>query len=120
MNEISNIFIRLRELSIQGASDTSAILNGASSTRKSNNSSPKSTASRTPPSLTAPSFSNGTAPNLEIQVGLNNNPQIDRFVYDSHKGLVTTIGSFGLGDVSTMTKENSQNNLAAIDAAIRT
>ena len=50
-------------------------------------------------------------------MGLYNNPTNDRFVFDTAPN-ETTLKALGLADVSTMTRENSQSNLAALDSAI--
>jgi flagellin len=117
MNEVGNILIRLRELSIQAASDTigdneRGFINKEVQQLKSEvDRISKST------EFNGTKLLDGSAPNMEVQVGLNNNKEIDRFTYDS-KNLVTNLSSFGIEDVSTMNKEDAQNNLGKIDDAI--
>ncbi|RYZ62747.1 MAG: hypothetical protein EOP09_18510 [Proteobacteria bacterium] len=62
---------------------------------------------------------NGEGQSLDIQVGLNNNPAQDRFSYDTSKTNTSSQG-LGVSDISTMTKEDAQNNLTKIDTAIST
>ncbi|MEK6578751.1 MAG: flagellin, partial [Bdellovibrionota bacterium] len=54
---------------------------------------------------------------LEIQVGLNNDPFNDRFVFDG-KGLQVDLQALGLGNISTETKVQAQENLTMLDGAI--
>jgi flagellin len=117
MNEISNIFIRLRELSIQGASDTIGETERGFINKEVQQLKSEVDRISNSTEFNGVKLLNGTAPNLEIQIGLTNNPTIDRFVYDSHT-LKTSLESFGIDGVSTMSKESSQNNLAALDMAI--
>jgi flagellin len=116
-NEISNILVRMRELSIQGASDTIGNLERsfinkeilqlkAEVDRIANNT-----------EFNGTKLLNGRGDKLEIQVGLNNNPTEDRLIFDGQMQNVTT-AALGIVDVATMTKEQSQNNLAMVDAAI--
>ena len=117
MNEISNIFIRLRELSIQGASDTIGDTERGFINKEVQQLKAEVDRISNSTEFNGTKLLNGMSPQLDIQVGLNNRPEVDRFVFDS-KGLVTTLNSFGLEGVSTATKEDSQNNLAALDGAI--
>jgi len=60
----------------------------------------------------------GEGDKLDIQIGLNNSPEHDRFTYDVSK-LNVMAGALGVGDVNTETKEAAQSNLAKIDDAIK-
>lgn len=117
MNEISNIFVRLRELSIQGASDTIGDTERGFIDKEVQQLKSEVDRISNSTEFNGTKLLNGMAPTLEIQVGANNSANIDRFVYDSHS-LTTTLGAFGMESVSTKTKENSQENLATLDAAI--
>ena len=59
----------------------------------------------------------GDGDKLEIQIGLNNSPEKDRFTYDVSK-LNVSAQALGVADVNTETKQASQENLAKIDNAI--
>ncbi len=115
--EISNILVRMRELSIQSASDTigsnergfidkevQALKNEVD--RISNNT-----------EFNGTKLLNGRSEKLDIQVGLNNKPDEDRIVFDA-AAQNTTLASLGLEPVSAMTKEDAQNNLAMLDTAL--
>lgn len=118
MNEISNILTRFRELSIQGASDTIG-----DKERMFIDKEVKQLRAEIDRIANTTEFNGrkllvGTGDMLEIQVGLNNSPEFDRFVYDTQK-LNVTAGALGVADVNTETKQASQENLEKIDNAIR-
>jgi len=117
MNEISNMLVRLRELSIQAASDTvgdlergfinkevQALKNEVDRISKSTD-------------FNGTKLLDGSAPTLEFQVGIRNSPELDRFTFDT-KELETNLETLGLSNVSTDSKEAAQNNLESIDSAI--
>jgi flagellin len=116
-NEISNILVRMRELSIQAASDTigdteRGFINKeiqalkAETNRIANNT-----------EFNGTKLLNGSADMLEIQVGINNDAVQDRLKFDPAQQNVS-VDSLGLTDVNTMNKVSSQENLAKLDAAI--
>ncbi|MGK5081911.1 flagellin [Bdellovibrionota bacterium FG-1] len=117
MNEIGNVLIRMRELSIQGASDTISdtergfINKEVQSLKEEINRISNST------EFNGTKLLNGTAEPLDIQIGINNNPTLDRFIYDS-PARNTTLGAMNLEGVSTLTKETAQQNLNMLDQAI--
>lgn len=120
MNEIANILIRFRELSIQGASDTVGDSERVFIDKEIQQL--KEEVSR----ITESTEFNGTkllsgkeTRLLEVQIGTKNNPQEDRFQIDTAK-IQTSLDRLGLNDVNTRTKEASQNNLNQVDMAINT
>lgn len=119
MNEIGNILIRFRELSIQAASDTLGdkergfIDKEVQQLRQEIDRVSMST------EYNGKKLLSGEGEPLEIQVGLNNDPVRDRFLFDLSKTSVTAT-NLGVGDINVLTKESAQNNLAKIDDAIRT
>src|SRR6185437_7907966 len=117
MNEISNILIRLRELSIQGASDTVGDTERGFINKEVQQLKAEINRISSSTEFNGVKLLDGSEHNLDIQVGLNNNPMTDRFSY-STKSLKPDLDSFGLTDVSTVSKEDSQNNLATIAKAI--
>ena len=117
MSEISNIFIRLRELSIQGASDTISDVERGFINKEVQQLKSEVNRISNSTEFNGVHLLNGSSPDLEIQVGLNNNPAIDRFVFAS-KSLMTSLSTFGLEGVSTENKQASQENLSSIDGAI--
>jgi flagellin len=117
MNEVGNILVRLRELSIQSASDTlgdteRVMLNKEVVQLKDE---VRRIASST--EYAGTKLLDGSSPRLEIQVGIRNNPLNDRFIFDG-QALVTTVGSLGLDSVVADTKLSAQQNLVTLDEAI--
>ena len=117
MNEVSNILTRVRELSIQGASDTIGDVERGFIDKEVQALKNEIQRIGLVTDYNGTKLLDGSTPTIEVQVGIHNKPFEDRFVYDG-AGLVTTIDALGLGGVATMTKDNSRENLAAIDAAI--
>lgn len=119
MSEISNIMIRLRELSVQAASDTI----GATERKFLNvefeqllaevDRIANSTESNRVPLL------NGTGSVFDIQIGTGNDPLADRLSFDASSADVN-VAALGLNLASVSDKISAQNSLAAIDQAIQT
>jgi flagellin len=118
LNEVSNILIRLRELSVQAASDTigpeerqytnlefQALVGEVERISQVTN-------------FNGTSLLNGKAADpLEFQVGINNSPTNDRLSYDTSKQNAT-VESLGLKDLMISSKIGAQENLSKIDVAI--
>jgi flagellin len=117
LNETQSILIRLRELGVQAASDTvgpverqflnveyDALLSEIQ--RISDGTEFNST-----PLL------NGTGAVFDIQVGVRNNPNVDRIVFDASKA-DASVAALGINLTSVADKASAQNSLSAIDAAI--
>src|SRR5581483_11930359 len=62
---------------------------------------------------------NGEGERLEFQVGLHNNPDEDRFIFDASKINAST-ERLGVTGVSVATKQDAQNGLDVIDEALKT
>lgn len=117
MNEISNILIRLRELSIQGSSDTigdteRGFINKEVTALK--NEVDRIAGST---EFNGRRLLDGSEDNMDIQVGIHNNPFLDRFTYNG-KEMATSLKSLKLEDVDTSKKELAQANLDKLDDAI--
>jgi flagellin len=118
MNEIGNILTRFRELSIQAASDTigekeRGFINKEMTQLRSEIDRIAATTEFNGRKLLV-----GEGDKLEIQVGLNNSPELDRFQYDVAK-LNTTAKALGVDGVNTESKVAAQENLSKIDNAIK-
>lgn len=119
MNEIGNILVRFRELSVQAASDTlgdaerSFIDKEVQQLRQEIDRISASTEFNGRKLLT------GEGEVVEIQIGQNNNPGYDRFYYDLAKTNTST-QHLGVEAISTKTKQEAQENLSKIDSAIQT
>lgn len=117
MNEVGNILTRFRELSVQAASDTIGDTERGFIDKEVQQL--KSEVDRIAASTeyNGTKLLNGEGSALEFQIGNNNNPAVDRFVFDVAKTGVS-IQRLGLEGLGTSTKENAQNNLAMVDAAM--
>jgi flagellin len=117
MNEISNILVRLRELSVQSASDTISNVERAFVDKEVQNLKLEIDRIANSTEFNGLRLLNGEASNLEIQVGIGNDPDKDRFVYNTGENQ-TSLSALGIGEVSTVSRENAQNNLEKLDFAI--
>lgn len=117
MNEISNIFIRLRELSTQAASDTIGVTERVFIDKEVQQLKAEVDRIANVTEFDGVRLLNGSSAALEFQVGINNNPLLDRFTFESAE-LNSSLSNFGLDGVSTITKESAQQNLAMLDSAI--
>jgi len=119
MNEVGNILIRFRELSVQAASDTIG-----DTERQFIDKEVQQLKSEIDRIANATEFNGhkllgGNGERLEIQVGFKNNPELDRFVFDTAKTDITT-NRLGVGAVAVSTKQGAQENLEVIDNALKT
>lgn len=117
LSEISNILIRLRELSVQAASDTI----GATE-RKFLNVEFEQLVSETDRIANSTEFNrvpllNGTGAVFDIQIGTRNDPLSDRLTFDASSADVN-VAALGLNLASVADKISAQNSLGAIDQAI--
>jgi flagellin len=117
LNEVSNILVRLRELSIQSASDTIGDRERSFTDREFQ--ALKSEMDRIASSISfnGTPLLNGQAGIFEIQVGTGNNPLTDRVTYDG-QGADVTLESLGMIGESVATKQGSQLSLGVIDNAL--
>jgi flagellin len=117
MNEISNILIRVRELSIQSASDTIGDTERGFVDKEVQQLKAEVDRITASTEYDGTKLLDGSAPTLEFQIGIKNNPLLDRFQFNTQE-LVTSAAALGIDGISTLTKESSQTNLDAIDQAI--
>lgn len=116
LNEIGNIIVRLRELGIQGASDTvgateRGMLNKeVGQLRDEIQRISKTTTWGTTKLL------DGSAPKFDFQVGIGNNPDADRISFDAGSNSAT-LEALGLTGLDFSTKEGSREALAKLDDA---
>ncbi len=117
LSEISNILIRLRELSVQAASDT---IGGTE--RQFLNVEFEQLTSEVDRIANSTEFNrvpllNGTGAVFDIQIGTRNDPISDRLTFDASSADVN-VAALGLNLASVADKISAQNSLAAIDSAI--
>jgi flagellin len=117
LNEISSILIRLRELSVQSASDTVG-----NTEREFSDLEFKSLVSEVGRIASATRFNgrtllNGEGDNVDIQIGTMNNEKNDRLKYDPAETNASA-ESIGIADMAVGTKQDAQDNLEALDTSI--
>lgn len=117
LNEVSSILIRLRELSIQAASDTIG-----QNERKIANLEFQQLVKEVDRIANSTRFNDrqllsGQGEVVDIQVGIKNNPSFDRLTYNSSDSNATS-GTLGIGGLNVAEKSNAQNNLEVLDKAL--
>lgn len=117
MNEVSNILNRLRELSIQSASDTIGQSERGFIDMEFQALKEEVDRISNVTQFNGHNLLNGVGETLEFQIGLHNNIENDRIAYSPQDTNVTT-GALQLTDLQVATKEGAQTNLAVIDQAI--
>src|ERR1035437_3424609 len=109
MNEIGNILTRFRELSIQAASDTIGDKERGFINKEVTQLRGEIDRISNSTEFNGRKLLSGQGDKLEIQVGLNNSAELDRFHYDTEK-LNVTSSALGVADINTETKEAAQGN----------
>ena len=117
LNEIGSLLIRMRELSIQSASDTIGDAERGFTDREVQ--ALKSEVDRISAStrFNGVELLSGKGPSLEFQVGTGPNEKLDRIKYDVASANATT-EYLGINDVTTASRTGSQENLEKLDKAI--
>lgn len=117
LNEISNILIRLRELAIQAASDTIGDVERGFTDREFQSLKQEIDRIANVTTFNSTPLLNGQAGIFEIQVGVKNNPILDRIVYDGEKA-DASLDTLKLGGESVATKQGAQLTLSVLDDAL--
>lgn len=117
LNEVSSILIRLRELGVQAASDTVGPVE-----RQFLNVEYEQLLQEIDRIADATEFNgtpllNGTGALFDFQIGIRNDPTIDRITFDASKADSNT-AAIGVNLTSVADKASAQNSLAAVDKAI--
>lgn len=117
LNEVNNILIRLRELSVQAASDTIGDRERSFSDMEFQQLVTEVDRIAGSTTFNGKNLLNGEGDQLDFQIGLSNDGSKDRISFDPalQSAKVGDIGIEGLGVAS---KGDAQNNLDTIDAAI--
>ncbi|MBT3234985.1 MAG: flagellin FliC [Bdellovibrionales bacterium] len=119
LNEISNILIRLRELSVQASSDTIGDTERGFTDMEFQNLSEEVNRIATSTKFNGQSLLSGQGDQLEFQVGIHNIDSEDRMGYNPADSDVTG-DTLGLTSLSVGSQEGAQENLGVIDTAIDT
>jgi flagellin len=117
LNEISNMLIRLRELSVQAASDTIGDSERQFTDREFQSLKQEIDRIANMTTFNGTPLLNGKVGILEIQVGTHNNPILDRVTYNGERA-DATLDSLKLGGESLATKQGAQLSLTVIDDAL--
>ncbi|MEK6706154.1 MAG: flagellin [Bdellovibrionota bacterium] len=117
LSEISSMLIRLRELAIQAASDTVGDTERLFTDREFQSLKEEIDRISNITQFNGVPLLNGKAGIFEVQVGIKNNPILDRIVYNGERS-DSTIDSLKLGGESVATKQGAQLGLAVIDDAL--
>ncbi len=119
MNEVGNILVRFRELSIQASSDTIGDTERAFIDKEVNQMHEEINRIAQSTEYNGNHLLSGEGGKFEIQVGLNNNAEQDRFYYDASKTNVST-SALGVEGISVKSRGEAQENLEKIDGAMKT
>ncbi len=117
LNESSNILIRLRELSVQAASDTIGDQERKFSDLEFQQLSKEMERIATSTQFNGKNLLSGEGDKLDFQIGIMNDEKNDRLSYkpEESSARIKDLGVDGLG---VLTKGDAQNNLEKIDSAI--
>jgi len=118
MNEIGNILVRFRELSIQAASDTVGDVERGFIDKEVGQLKQEISRIAASTEFNGKKLLNGTGESLDIQIGMNNVENEDRFSFDTRKTDVT-LDTLGLSGMTVSTKESARTNLDVIDSAMK-
>jgi flagellin len=117
LNEVASILIRMRELSVQSASDTLGEQERQFTDKETQALKAEITRISQTTKFNGNYLLNGEGKPLEFQVGVGAHPERDRIVYDT-ASVNASSGALGVESISTATKEDAQANLEKLDAAI--
>lgn len=116
-NEVSNILVRLRELSVQSASDTVGDTERAFSDKEYQNLVQEVDRIAQSTNFNGKTLINGEGEKVDFQIGTYNDDKNDRLSYDVASANLTT-GALGIDGSGVASKEASQANLESIDKAL--
>jgi flagellin len=118
MSEVGNILVRFRELSTQAASDTLSNTERGFIDKEVQQLAQEVNRISSVTEFNGHKLLNGTGDQMEIQIGINNDPENDRFKYAPEKTNVS-LDHLGLGGISVADKASAQQNLTKVDEAIK-
>jgi flagellin len=119
MNEVGNILVRFRELSIQAASDTISDTERGFINKEVQQLHQEVDRISSSTEFNGKKLLSGEGGVMDIQIGMNNKPDQDRFHFDLAK-TNTSSEHLGLSSITVESKESAQENLGKIDDAIKT
>lgn len=119
MAEIGNILIRFRELLTQAASDTIGDTERGFIDKEVQQLKQEATRIAASTEFNGKKLLAGDGTVFGIQVGIHNNPQEDRFIFDTSKTNVT-LSNLGIEGLNTLDKEDARSHLDVVDTAMKT
>jgi flagellin len=119
LDEISNMLTRLRELSIQSASDTVGDTERSFTDMEYQNLKQEIERISQVTEFNGTKLLAGQGDKLDFQIGTNNDAFQDRISYDV-KMTNASMDSLGISSIAVGNKEGAQNSLSTIDKAIET
>ncbi len=119
LDEISSMLTRLRELSIQAASDTVGDTERGFTDMEYQNLKQEIERISQVTEFNGINLLSGTGGELDFQIGTNNDAFQDRIKYDTNS-INSTMSGLGISEIAVASKEGAQNSLSVIDKAIET
>jgi flagellin len=117
LDEISSMLTRLRELSIQSASDTVGDTERAFTNMEYQNLKQEIERVSKTTEFNGTKLLDGSGGQLDFQIGINNDDFQDRIVYDT-EFQQAGIESLGIDGIEVASKEGAQESLSSLDVAI--
>lgn len=118
LNEVSNILIRLRELSVQSASDTVGDSERKFTDLEYQNLKQEVERISQVTEFNGKKLLNGSGESYDFQIGVNNDEFQDRIKYNAQMTNASLM-NLGLNEISVGSKEGAQSSLAVLDSAIQ-
>ncbi len=118
LSEIGNILIRMRELSVQAASDTVGDSERSFTDLEYQNLKQEIERISQVTEFNGKKLLNGSGETYDFQIGINNDDFQDRIKFNASM-LNSSLENLGVGELAVTSKEESQNALAALDSAIQ-
>lgn len=117
LSEVSNMLVRLRELSIQASSDTIGDRERALVDVEYQQLKEEIERVAQTTNFNGTPLLNGMGGVLDFQVGVQNDPMNDRISFDAGQGKAT-LDSLMIQDISVLSKDQAQQSLAFLDEAM--
>ena len=117
LNEVSNVLIRLRELSVQAASDTIGDQERKFADLEFQNLTQEVERIATSTQFNGKDLLSGEGDAMDFQIGIMNNEKNDRLSYKPQDS-TARVGDLGIAGLGVVSKVDAQENLEKIDSAI--
>jgi flagellin len=117
LNEVGNILIRMRELSVQAASDTVGDTERSFTDLEYQNLKQEIERISQVTEFNGKKLLNGEGDTYDFQIGINNDDFQDRIKFDTQM-LNSGVESLGVSELGVTSKDDAQSALASLDSAI--